>query len=498
MPIKRRDFVKLVGLTPLFSFLSKYSCNKMNSKTPNILFMMSDDHCKQAISAYGGRLANVAPTPNIDKIANEGMRFNNCFVTNSICTPSRASIFTGKYSHKNGVYKFTALDQSQPTLPKLMQKAGCHTGIVGKYHLHSNPVGFDYWSILPGQGRYYNPEFVEMGDEDDSGRVRNGKRTAYPGHSTDVIANKALNYLKSKKSDSKPFIFFCHFKAPHGNWKYAKRYENLYKDVNIPLPGNLHDDYSTRSDAIKNTLQYIGSEWGHHTDFIKETSHLEGMERKEAQYQLWIKQYLRCIKGIDDNVGRILDFIDESGLADDTIVIYTSDQGFFLGEHGLYDKRFMYEESLRMPFLIRWPGKIEPKSENNDIILNIDFAPTLLDAVSFSAPSEMQGRSFLPLLKGKTPKDWRDSMYYRYYYSHFETEPHYGIRTEKYKLIYFDLIDQWELYDLEIDPREMNNVYHNPEYSETVLRLKKELNILQNKLGDDPDDKGEHPRTGFE
>jgi arylsulfatase A-like enzyme len=468
------------------------------SKRPNILFFMSDDHTSQAISAYGGILADVCPTPNIDRLANEGMLFNNCFVTNSICTPSRAAIFTGKYAHKNGVYKFTALNQAQPTLPKMMQRAGYETALVGKYHLHSNPVGLDYWSVLPGQGRYHNPQFVEMGDQSDTGWVRNGKFTRHRGHSSDVIADKALDYLKDKRDKDKPFMFFCHFKAPHDTWEYAKRYCTFLEDVEIPEPPTLFDDYEGRSDMLKTQLQYIGSEWGHHTDFEDETDHLEGVAKKKMQYQLYMKKYLRCVRGVDDNVGRILDYLDESGLADNTIVMYTGDQGFFLGEHGLYDKRIMYEEALRMPFLTRWPGTVKPETTSDDMILNIDFAQTMLEAAGAEdeADPEMQGKSFVPLLKGDTPDEWRKSMYYRYYYSHFETEPHCGIRTHKHKLIYFDRIDQWELFDLHNDPTEINNLYNSPKHQDIIKELKAKLRQLQAKYQDDPNDIGDNPDIG--
>jgi len=464
---------------------------------PNILYIMSDDHAAPAISAYGSILAGPAPTPNIDRIAKGGMRLDNCFCTNSICTPSRASIWTGKYSHANGVYKFTALDQSQPTLPKLMRQAGYHTGFVGKYHLHSNPVGFDYWSVLPGQGRYRDPQFVEMGGEHASGRVSRGKRTTYKGHSSDVIGDKALHYLKELRPRDKPFFFMCHFKAPHDPWQHARRYEKLFADVDIPEPRTLFDDYATRCDALKTTLQYIGSKWGNHTNYVRQTGHLKGKARKKAQYQEYLKRYLRCVRGIDDNVGRILDCLDESGLFENTIVVYTSDQGFFLGEHGLYDKRFMYEESLRMPLLVRWPGRIKPGATNDDIVLNVDFAAMLLEAVGAKAHPEMQGRSFLANLLGKTPADWRTSMYYRYYYSHFKTEPHYGVRTKTHKLIYFDRIRQWELFDLAKDPIEVKNVYDKGDYAEVVKELKAELKRLQTELKDDPADVGDHPRTGM-
>jgi len=494
----RRAFLKTLGLgAAALRAAPRARAAGKPPERPNILFIMSDDHCAQAISAYGSRLAAVAPTPNIDRIAREGMLLRNCFVTNSICTPSRAAIFTGKYSHVNGVYKFTALDQSQPTLPKRMQQAGYHTAIVGKYHLHSNPRGFDYWSILPGQGRYHDPRFVEMGDEHASGWVGKGKLTTCPGHSSDVIAGKALAYLKDIRPKDKPFLFLLHFKAPHDTWQCASRYESLYADVEIPEPPTLFDDYATRCDALKKTLQTIGSSWGNHTNFTKETGHLEGQARKKAQYQLYLKKYLRCVRGIDDNVKRVLDYLDESGLARSTLVIYTSDQGFFLGEHGLYDKRFMYEEALRMPFLVRWPGVIRPGSASDDIVLNVDFAPTMLEAAGEAVPPDMQGRSALGILKGTTPADWRRSMYYRYYFSHFQTEPHYGVRTKRHKLICFHRIGQWELFDLEKDPLELQNVYADPAYAQTVKHLQAELARLQADLKDDPADVGDHPRTGM-
>jgi len=495
----RRDFLKAVGAA-MAAFSARGAPGaETPSRRPNILFIMSDDHAAPAISCYGSWLAKTAKTPHIDRLADGGMRMTHCFVTNSICTPSRAAIWTGTYSHVNGVYKFTALDQAQPTLPKLMQKAGYHTGFVGKYHLHSNPVGFDYWSVLPGQGRYHNPQFVEMGDESPTGWVKRGKKTTYQGHSSDVIGDKALHYLKTVRRKDKPFFFMCHFKAPHDTWQYAERYEKLYADVDIPEPATLFDDYATRSPALKTTLQFIGSKWGNHTNYNRQTQHTtDPVKRKKAQYQLYMKSYLRCVAGVDHNVGRVLDYLDKARLAEDTIVIYTADQGFFLGEHGLYDKRFMYEPALRMPFLIRWPGKVKPKSLNDDILLNVDFAPTLLAAVGAPVPARMQGRSFLAALGGKTPADWRTSMYYRYYYSHFKTEPHYGVRTRTHKLIYFDRIKQWELYDLTKDPAEVNNVYAAREYADVVKKLKAELKRLQTQLKDDPADVGSKPRTGFE
>ena len=493
----RRSFMKTAGLGAAAFSLNLLSTNcASGGEKPNILFIMSDDHTSQAVSAYGGILIDICPTPNIDRLANEGMIFTNCFVTNSICTPSRSSIFAGTYAHKNGVYKFTALDQSQPTLPKYMQQAGYETAFVGKYHLHSNPEGIDYFSVLPGQGRYHDPEFIMTGDEHPSGWIAQGKRTVIKGHSSDAIADQTLDYLQKRWNKKKPFMLFCHFKAPHDTWEYAERYKDFLADVDIPEPPNLFDDYEGRSDMLKNQLQYIGSEWGDHTNFEEETKHLKGKAKKKKQYQLYMQKYLRCVKGVDDNVGRILDYLDQAGLAENTVIMYTGDQGFFLGEHGLYDKRIMYEEALRMPFLVRWPDKVKAGSTSDGMILNVDFAPTIMAAAGLGAGKEMQGSSFMPLLEGTIPEDWRTSMYYRYYYSHFETEPHWGIRTYRHKLIYFNRIDQWECYDLEKDPHEMNNVYDHPEYQAIVQRLKQEMARLQTELGDDPDDVGDHPYIG--
>ncbi len=490
----------VVGVVALLLILGACQSNTnrtaATSNRPNVLFIMSDDHTSQAVSAYGGPLATVCPTPHIDRIAKGGMLFRNCFVTNSICTPSRSAIFTGQYAHRNGVYKFTALDQTQPTLPKVLQDAGYHTALIGKYHLHSNPIGLDFYSLLPGQGRYHNPQFIEVGDIHSSGWLAQGKRTEYSGHSSDVIADKVVDYLQQRNALDQTFMLFCHFKAPHDTWEYAERYESFLADTEIPEPPNLLDDYEGRSDALRTQLQYIGSEWGNHTNFEEETAHLTGVAKKRMQYQLYMKKYLRCVKGVDDNVGRILDFLDESGLSENTIVIYTGDQGFYLGEHGMYDKRFMYEEGLRMPFLVRWPGQVQSGSESDGMILNVDFAPTILAAVGAPALPEAQGKSFLPLLNGRIPRDWRTSMYYRYYYSHFKTEPHIGVRTYRHKLIHYNRIDQWELYDLEKDRSEMKNLYGAPAYAAITKELQSELVRLQKELGDDPADDGSRPNIG--
>lgn len=504
--MKRREFIRytatgtaMAAFSPMLMGLGKHH------KRPNILYIMSDDHAAQAISCYGSRINQ---TPNIDRLAAEGMKFENCFCTNSICTPSRASILTGKYSHKNGCRTLDdEFDPDQLTFPQLLQQAGYHTGIVGKWHLGTEPTGFDYYNVLPGQGDYFDPYLKE-----NKGRWRMGERGGkrYPGYVTDVITDLALQFLEDRP-DNKPFCLLYQHKAPHDMWEYKKAHADLFADRDIPEPVNLYDDYSGRGEAIKRATQKIGME---ETLFLHETQgdQFEGIggqlealpsaERKRQVYQHFIKAYLRCVASIDENIGRMLDYLDASGLAENTIVIYTSDQGFFLGEHGLFDKRFMYEESLRMPFIVRYPGEISPGGVNNDIALNIDFAETFLDYAGIAVPAEMQGRSLRPLFNTDTPADWRTSMYYRYWMHrpHFDVAAHFGVRTDRYKLIYYyglpldaaGAVDEptppeWELFDLQNDPHEMKNVYHEPSYSEVVAQLKTELRRLRKQYADDND-----------
>jgi arylsulfatase A-like enzyme len=441
-------------------------------KRPNVLYIMSDDHAAHAISGYGSK---VNRTPNIDRIGREGMRFANCFVTNSICTPSRAAILTGKYSHINGVPVFNTFDGSQPTLAKYLQAAGYHTGMIGKWHLGSKPTGFDRWTILPGQGVYFDPVFITP-----EGRKK------HPGYATDVITDLALTFLEERPKD-KPFFLMCHHKAPHRPWQPDTKHAKQWEAVQVPEPETFNDDYATRSDAAREATMRIDRDLT--PDDLKEKAPdgLSAPDLKKWQYQRYMRDYLACIASVDDSVGRLLDYLDKSGLADNTIVVYTSDQGFFLGDHDWYDKRFMYEESLRMPFLVRWPGKVRAGSVQDGMVLNVDFAPTLLDAAGLKVPEDMQGRSFLPLLKGEMPKDWRTSMYYRYYHypMHHRVQPHYGVRTERYKLIYFNKLGQWELFDLRKDPHELKNVYADPAYADTVKALKEEMYRLKKELKDD-------------
>jgi arylsulfatase A-like enzyme len=451
----------------------------VQARAPNIIFIMSDDHAAHAISAYGSRLIK---TPNIDRLGKEGMRFRNCFVTNSICTPSRAAILTGKYSHINGVPVFNHIDSSQAMIQKYLQQAGYSTGMIGKWHLGGNdpvrpddgkPTGFDYWNILPGQGAYFDPVMIEM-----------GVRKKLEGYTTDLITDLAIEFI-SKRSPDKPFFLMYHHKAPHRNWQPDERHRKQFENVNVPEPDTFNDDYATRSDAARMATMRIDQDLNDNDLKVKPPDGLSGQDLKRWKYQRYMRDYLACIASVDDNVGRLLDWLDRNGLRENTIVIYTSDQGFFLGEHNFFDKRFMYEESLRMPFLIRWPGHIKPGSTNDGMILNVDFAPTLLAAAGQPVPSDMQGRSFLPLLQGRKLESWRTSMYYRFYHpGHHNVAAHYGVRTERYKLIYFNKLDQWELFDLKRDPHEMKNIYSDPAYADITKRLKAELFRLKKGLRD--------------
>jgi arylsulfatase A-like enzyme len=514
----RREFLRTVGTgLATFSALTFFSTCKERRRRPNILFIMADDHAERAISCYGHSLIE---TPQIDRIGKEGMRFNNSFVTNSICAPSRAVLLTGKYSHINGLRdNRDTFDGSQMTFPKLLQQAGYYTAVVGKWHLKTEPTGFDTWNILPGQGAYYNPILIE-----------NGKEVRHTGYVTEVITDLVIECLKNRARD-KPFCVLYHHKAPHRNWMPDLKHLDLFKDKEIPLPKTFYDDYNTRSaaakeqdmeiknmflsldlklhpfaykkddnsggskghDAEKDWLNIYNSltdeqrkAWDAHYEPInrafKEAS-LEGEELAEWKYQRYMKDYLSCIASIDENVGRVLDFLDGAGLAKNTIVVYTSDQGFYLGEHGWYDKRFIYEESLSMPLLVRYPEEVPAGTLNDEMVLNLDFAPTFLDYAGVEIPSDIQGRSVRPLLKGQKVGDWRKSMYYHYYeYPHgwHDVKRHYGIRTHRYKLIHFyDDIDAWELYDLQLDPDELLNLYDSEDHQGIVVDLKKELRVLR-------------------
>jgi len=454
-------------------------------KRPNILYIMADDHAAHAISAYGSKINK---TPNLDRLAKEGMRFNRCLVTNSICTPSRAAILTGKYAHINGVPVFNRFDGSQPTLAKYLQAAGYHTGMIGKWHLGSDPTGFDYWNILPGQGRYFNPFLITPEG-----------RKEHTGYVTDVITDLSLEFIKNRPAD-KPFFLMCHHKAPHRPWQPDEKHAKQWENVQVPEPETFDDDYATRSDAAREATMRVDRDLTP-ADLKKQPPPgLSATELKKWKYQRYMRDYLACVASIDDNVGRLLEHLEKSGLAANTIVIYTSDQGFFLGDHDWFDKRFMYEESLKMPFLVRWPGQVKPGMVTDGMILNVDFAPTLLAAAGLKVPEDIQGRSFLPLLHGETPSDWRTSMYYRYYHypMHHRVQPHYGVCTATHKLIFFNKINQWELYDLQKDPHELRNLYAEPAHAETVKALKAEMYRLKKELKDENQFENELPRDNVD
>ncbi len=461
-----------------------------NNKQPNIVFIMSDDHAAHAMSCYGSKINT---TPNLDRIADEGMRFDNCFCTNSICAPSRATILTGLYNHENGVKTLgDNFDSRQPTIQRILGENGYQTALIGKWHLghggHHDPADFDYWNIFPGQGDYHDPVMIEIGEEK---KVK--------GYATDLVTDISIDWIKNRDVN-RPFMLMCHHKAPHRPWDPDERHAHLYEDVDIPEPETFHDDYSGKASAAKEATMRIDRDLRVRDVKAEPPEGLSQKELKSWYYQRYIKDYLRCVASVDYNVGRILYYLDEAGLTEDTIIVYTSDQGFFLGDHGWYDKRFMYEESLRMPFIIRYPRAIKAGSVTKDFALNVDFPETFLDYAGIEIPSHMQGRSLRPVLEGKTPEDWQTSMYYRYW-EHLSVEhkvgAHYGIRTHKYKLIYYygealgnaDAIDEqrtpeWELFDLDKDPYEMCNVYNDPNYAEKIEVLKKELYRLKAEVRD--------------
>ncbi|MCU0472157.1 MAG: sulfatase [Bacteroidales bacterium] len=482
---------------------------------PNIVYIMSDDHAYQAISAYGGPLKDLAPTPNIDRIAANGVRFDRCLVTNSISGPCRAVILTGKYSHLNGFTRNDGqlpFDGSQQTFPKLLQAAGYNTAMIGKWHLGSDPTGFDYWDILPGQGSYYNPDFLN----------KDGKYTIQ-GYVTEIITEKSLDWLKEAKETGKPFMLMMHHKAPHREWQPGPGELTLYKDITFPEPLTLFDDYANRGTAEKTQDMTIAKTMLIEEDnkMFKDRSRMKitGLDRMDPEqmkawnnvydpiirrfyeagltgddlvrfkYQRYMQDYLACIAAVDKSVGEVLDFLRANGLDKNTIVIYASDQGFYLGEHGWFDKRFMFEQSYRTPLLIEWPGITKPGSVNKDMVSNLDLAETFLDMAGVKIPADMQGSSMVPVLKGKTPSNWRKEHYYHYYElpGPHKVKRHYGISTERYKLIhYYNDIDEWELYDIEADPQELKNVYDDPAYKKVKARLHKDLDLLRKKYKDEP------------
>ena len=512
----KNNFIKsFCALTLVFGFWN--SCNIAKSHTnvsakvtptvkPNIIYIMADDLTTQAISAYGGIYKDIAPTPNIDKVAKEGMLFQDVLVTNAICGPSRAAILTGNYSNLNGYYKNESggkFNSEQWTFPQEFQKQGYTTGLFGKWHLGTEPVGFDsfkYHSSAGQQGHYWDPLFNE-----------NGIDVKEKGYATNLSTDFALTWLDSTKTSKKPFLMILQYKAPHRPWEPDTKYETLWDDIEMPYPATFNDTYEGReltAGDTEMTMEYFsrrdmklerpkdlkkGKEsikWDFYGAKPGEIVQPDGMSNEEGRkwrYQNYIKDYLACVKSVDDNVGRVLKYLKENNLEENTIIVVTSDQGFYLGDHGFFDKRFIYEESLRMPFMVKYPGKIKAGSVNEDIITNIDFAPTLLELAGISATQKMQGTSFVPVLEGNTPKDWQDAMYYHYYEFPFwhHVQPHYGIRTQKYTLAHFYYnIDVWELYDLEKDPGQVNNIYNDPNYAEVTTELKLKLKNLMIKFED--------------
>ncbi len=457
---------------------------------PNVIFMMADDHAAHAIGAYGSRINR---TPGMDRIADEGIRFDNCFCTNSLCSPSRAAILTGTYNHVNGVTSNSSrFDARQTTYVSLLQAAGYQTYLSGKWHLgHGgihDPRGFDRWAVLEEHGTYHDPEFLTP-----EGRYRR------EGYTTDVITDQALEWLEARDPD-RPFCMLIQHKAPHREWEPAPRHATLYDDVEIAEPATLRDDYTGRGTPAHEATMTIGSDL---TDADLKAFLPPGLEPDAElrwKYRRFIVDYLRCVAALDENVAKVLDWLDRRGLADDTIVVYTSDQGFFLGDHGWYDKRFMYEESLRMPFLVRYPREIPPGSATDAMALNVDFGATFLDYAGVEVPSSAQGRSLRPVLRGEVPEDWRTSMYYHYWVNRdvaHHVWAHIGVRTDRYKLVYYydepcgapgaypgRGAPEWELFDLQADPHELSSVYGDPRYADVSAELKDELRRLQAELGD--------------
>ena len=505
----QRLMITLSALSILFGLPS---VSNAADQAPNIVFIFTDDHCEQALSAYD---PSRITTPNLDRIANEGMRFNRCYVTNSICGPSRAVIQTGKYSHLNGfIRNGNRFDGDQQTFPKLLQKAGYQTAVVGKWHLASTPQGYDYYDVLKGQGPYYNPPMITAGE---NGEPVTRKHT---GYTTEIITEKLLAWMKEQRDPDRPFMVMYQHKAPHRNWMPAPKYLNWLDDVTLPEPETMYDDYSGRTQSAgRQTMtmrQHLNPRdlklQGHGTmtpeqiqvwdaaygpkneAFEKAKPNMTEKEILQWKYQRYAKDYLRCVS-VDDGVGQVLDYLDSAGLTDNTIVIYSSDQGWYLGEHGWFDKRWMYEESLKTPLLIRWPGHVKAGSINNDIVSNLDFPETFLDVAGVEIPDDMQGKSLVPILEGRTPDDWRTSFYYQYYENPggHNVARHYGVTNGQHKLIHFyalegKKIDDWELFDLKQDPNELRSVYGDPAYAEVQKYMASELERLRRQYAVGPDD----------
>ena len=525
--------MKLISLRTFLSALCiLLVCHNQSSgdQKPNIVFIFSDDHAPHAIGAYNGWLKSVNPTPRIDELAKQGMLFEKSFCTNSICGPSRAVIMTGKHSHKNGfMNNGNTFNWNQQTFPKILRKAGYTTALYGKSHLKGNPKGFDDWKVLPGQGDYYNPDLITP-----KGRVR------IDGHCTDVVTDLAVEWLKTGRDKTKPFMLMVQHKAPHRNWMPALRHLPLYDDIKIPEPTTLFDKWEDNAPPAHHqeleidrhmdinydlfldlTADYEGtpsqkrqdrSAWRNMKKMTKDQlsswrafygprdkafheANLSGKELVRWKFQRYAKNYLRCVRGVDDSVGKIQDTLKNLKLDDNTVVIYSSDQGFYIGDHGWYDKRWMYEESLMMPLIVKWPGVTKPDSRSVQMVQNLDYAQTFLEMAGAEIPSNMQGRSLVPILKNGKADDWRKSIYYHYYeYPSVHMIPrHYGIRTERYKLIHFyQFGNEWEMYDLKEDPDELTNIYGKADKKSLQKDLKEQLVAIR-KFYDDNTDVSEKP-----
>lgn len=535
----KRFIVLLVLFTVLFSCKEDATM----AQKPNIIYIMADDHTTQGFGVYGSRLASLNPTPTLDKLANEGMIFQNCFVNNSICVPSRAAILTGQRAQTNGVIDLEgSLAPENQYLPIEMKKLGYQTAIVGKWHLHEEPAAFDYYQVLPVQGKYFNPDFRIRGDKPWPGNV-----VKTQGHSSDMITDITLDYLKNKRDPNKPFFLMHHFKAPHDDFEYAPRYEDYLADTFIPEPESLYNNSNNGSIGTRgmndSLTRIIGSSVSHRNlirhqamninwndttiykkyreakdirpeELVQWKMNPDEKEYTSKTYQDYLKKYLRCVKGVDDNVKRLLDYLEEEGLMENTIIVYTGDQGFMLGEHDYIDKRWMYDEAMRMPFFVRYPKKIKNGTRTDAIINNTDFAPTMIDLAGGTIPEFMQGKSFKTILEtGAEPDGWQQATYYRYWMhlAHKHQNPaHFGIRTKDYKLIFFygkywvdtdnpnaewnkeswgnDFTTHtppaWEFYDLRKDPKEMNNAYENPAYASTIADLKTQLVQMRENLNE--------------
>jgi arylsulfatase A-like enzyme len=490
--------VPALAFTTMAIFCIGLPAKAAQAARPNIVWIFSDDHSYQTIDAYGGHLKGLNMTPNIDRLAAEGMRFDRCYVGNSICGPSRATLLTGKHSHKNGmlVNEGGVFDHNQPQFQKVLQANGYQTALIGKIHLDGAMQGFDYWDVLPGQGVYNNPRFITAAGKNEN-----------QGYVTHIITEKSLNWLRNQRDSAKPFMLMIHHKAAHRTWIPDAKDMPRYEDIEIPEPPNLFDDFATRTTAPrtqdmsidktmsldadlkvgtpKNDESFPAGQFDARKQEFQKKS-LTGKDLVRWKYQQYMKDYLRCIWSMDEDIGKVMDTLKELGLEENTIVMYSSDQGFYMGEHGWFDKRFMYEESFRTPLIARWPGKIKAGSVNADLVQNIDFAETFLDLASAPIPSDMQGRSLVPLLEGKTPSDWRKSLYYHYYEfpKPHHVAPHEGVFDGQHKLIRFfgegiPNGEEWEYYDLKDDPAEMKNGYGKPETASDILVMKQELGRLK-------------------